>query len=686
MSNESIKNNKNFGQLILVINVTVFGFILMLDILLNDSRPKYVMFIQGAIMVSMWAVYWLRLFSDKGRMLYFLLVISAVVVYAGLDFKVFMDMPAALCMILICLAFAKSEKGGHFILAAYILDALYHIFYTNAFSQIPVGDQICKMALGVVSIICSCVISKYIYGYRKSHEQELEKLTDGYKGATSENKRILSRLSHELRTPVNVIKGVSEVLIKGEADEVTRSKLLSINRAGSRMGSQIDDILDYTEIIDNSLSVTVGDYAVMSTINDCVADAVAFGHTIRAEVVVNVDTDIPNILSGDEPKIKRAIRGLLDNAIRYTKSGGVFLNVSKRDTGYGINLLIEVSDTGMGMSEKEVGDIYELIKNYERAKTHNSHGLGFGLVVVHGLVSAMNGFMSIKSEKGVGTSVMLCIPQKVRDYRPAVVLANAKNYSVSCYLNREKYEDSRVAEYYNHVFENLRDKLDLDVFMAESFDELKHHVERHMATHVFISMWEYVMDKQYYIRLSKSCDVCVFVQDEDVSEVAPTINIMRAPVFILSILNALAARDIGVGGLVENESMPDYDGNIRALVIDDEKMNLIVAREILSNYGIEIVGVTSGAEAIDKCNLSNFDIIFIDHMMPEMDGIEVMENIRKLRNGSFAHTPMVALTATAVSGAREMFIKKGFDDFVPKPIEIRLMTKVLRRLLSRGRN
>lgn len=686
MHNEDLKEKKKIGNIILLINISIIVLFFILDSFLDETKQNYVAFILGALVVSMWAIYIIKPVGEIYRMGYYLLFLVGFMFYAGSDFNIFLQMPIAICVIIISLALANSYDGIHIMFGTYMICVAYHIWVTRYMVQMSVLELFNKFLLGAICIICSCVVAHYIALSRKEQDEKIGKLAEGYTDAISENKRILSGLSRELRTPVNVINGVSEVMIRDEADDVKRASLVTINRAGSRMGSQISDLLDYTEIVSDSLSTTVNDYAILSTVTDVITEVVALGHTMRAEVIVDVDTDIPNILSGDEPKLKRAMRGVLDNAIRYTKSGGVFLKISKRDTGYGINLHIDVYDTGIGMSRQEINNVYGLIHNYERTKQHISKGLGFGLVVVHGLVEAMDGFMTIKSEEDVGTHVSLCVPQKVRDYRPAVVLGNAHSYSISCYLNREKYEDPRVADYYTELFENLRDKLDLDVFVTDSFDELKKHVESHMATHVFVSMWEYVMDKQYYTRLSKSCDVCVFVNDEDVSDVAPTINIMRAPVYVLSILNTLSARDFSVSELLVSEAMPDYDGNIRALVVDDEKMNIIVAKEVLASYGIETVGVTSGAEAIDKCNLSDFDIIFVDYMMPDMDGIETLDNIRKLRNGSFARVPIVALTATAVSGAREMFIKSGFDDFVPKPIEIRLMSRVLRKLLSRGRN
>jgi CheY-like chemotaxis protein len=122
--------------------------------------------------------------------------------------------------------------------------------------------------------------------------------------------------------------------------------------------------------------------------------------------------------------------------------------------------------------------------------------------------------------------------------------------------------------------------------------------------------------------------------------------------------------------------------DVKALVVDDDYMNLMVAKGILKSYGIAADTSLSGEKAIERCSFTDYQIIFMDHMMPGMNGVEAMHKIRELRNGHYKSIPIVALTANAVSGAREMFLGEGFDEFISKPIELTSMTRLLRKMLK----
>jgi CheY-like chemotaxis protein len=123
---------------------------------------------------------------------------------------------------------------------------------------------------------------------------------------------------------------------------------------------------------------------------------------------------------------------------------------------------------------------------------------------------------------------------------------------------------------------------------------------------------------------------------------------------------------------------------VRALVVDDDNMNLVVAKGILKSYGIEADTCLSGSLAIERCSIENYQIVFMDHMMPEMDGVEAMKRIRGIRKGYYKSIPIVVLTANAVSGARDMFLSEGFDEFIAKPIELMEMTRVLKKCFIKG--
>ena len=122
---------------------------------------------------------------------------------------------------------------------------------------------------------------------------------------------------------------------------------------------------------------------------------------------------------------------------------------------------------------------------------------------------------------------------------------------------------------------------------------------------------------------------------------------------------------------------------VRALAVDDEEMNLVVAKGVLGSYGIEVDTCLSGREAIEQCKLVSYDVVFLDHMMPGFDGVETLKRIREMQNEAYRDLPVIALTANTVSGAREMFRSEGFTEFVPKPIERTVLERVLRKVLPK---
>lgn len=144
---------------------------------------------------------------------------------------------------------------------------------------------------------------------------------------------------------------------------------------------------------------------------------------------------------------------------------------------------------------------------------------------------------------------------------------------------------------------------------------------------------------------------------------------------------------MGERGFAEDQAVgrkPFLCKGVRALAVDDEEMNLVVAKGVLGSYGIQVDTCLSGREAIALCGSGSYDIIFLDHMMPGFDGVETLKRIRELRNGMYQNLPVVALTANTVSGAREMFRSEGFTEFIPKPIERTVLERVLRKVLPQG--
>jgi CheY-like chemotaxis protein len=188
------------------------------------------------------------------------------------------------------------------------------------------------------------------------------------------------------------------------------------------------------------------------------------------------------------------------------------------------------------------------------------------------------------------------------------------------------------------------------------------------------------MDRDYFEQIAKQMYVALFASRSFRLPEGSHVQVIQKPVYIMSVVNFLYATTPGTKQKKQEEKVQFSD--VRALVVDDDNMNLVVAKGILKSYGIEADTCQSGAASIEKCTLDNYQIIFMDHMMPEMNGVEAMQRIRTLRKGYYKNIPIVVLTANAVSGAREMFLHEGFDEFLAKPIEMLAMTRILKKMLG----
>ncbi|MBQ2183894.1 MAG: response regulator, partial [Lachnospiraceae bacterium] len=483
----------------------------------------------------------------------------------------------------------------------------------------------------------------------------------------------------ELRTPVNAIVGLSGICIDKEEKEDIRHDMISVRNAGRKVAEQIGDILDYSEIDRKNLVINSEDYMLSSILHDLVQEVREY-KSKDVELVIDVDPSIPSVMNSDATKIKKILRALISNGLKYTHEGGVYVRISCEEQDYGVNLSIEVTDTGIGMSEEELERVYERFYQVDSGRARLGGGLGLGLSIASGFVSLLGGFMIIKSKPDVGTSVHVSLPQTVVDPTGCMSVANPDKLCLGAYLHFEKFPNPVVREYYNSMVLNIVNGLGIQMHRVDNTDNLKRLKESLNMTHLFVGEEEYCTDIEYMEELAKEMIVVVVANGDFVLPAKSNARIMEKPFYcfpVVSVLNSdINTKDKGAGKLRLN--------GVRALVVDDEPMNLVVAKSIFKRYGMVVATAASGQESIDICREKHFDIIFMDHMMGGMDGVEAMKRIRSDVSGLANNVPIVALTANAMSSAKQMFLNEGFDGFVSKPIEIEELERVLKQVLPKS--
>ncbi|MBQ7677812.1 MAG: response regulator, partial [Lachnospiraceae bacterium] len=397
------------------------------------------------------------------------------------------------------------------------------------------------------------------------------------------------------------------------------------------------------------------------------------------EVIFDVDASVPAVLHGDAAKLKKILWHLLDNAVKFTKEGGVLVRVSCEKQSYGVNVSIEVTDTGIGMDTSEERKSFNRFYQADSVRTRFSGGLGLGLPIVIGFLQVMGGFLYVDSTPGSGSTLRVSIPQTVVDESECFSLDRREEICVGAFFVFETIANPQVRDFYGRMIKNFAGNIRVSVHRAQNIDNLKRLVENISFTHILTGAWEYTRYADYLEELALRMVVCVVADKDFKLREGSGVCFVKKPVSAFPLINVL-----NHGQPADEERGELYLPGIRVLVVDDEPMNITVAVGIFDKYGMEVTTAESGPEAVELCALNDFDIVFMDHMMPGMDGVEAMKRIRAEAKRRGVEYQFVALTANALSSAREMFFAEGFEGFVSKPIELSELERVLKKLLPKA--
>lgn len=673
------KEKQRENHLIVLLVYTFFSLILTGESLLLGWEVGAIVLLLTALIGS-WVIYITDMVSGGMRLwLYFALTMISCFFYGIHQTSVFDLAPL---MILIMILFSVTEKSSiiRLCVITYYLTMCYDFIFVlkHAIELTTLTVTRTLLHLGLV-LVSGCLVN-LVLKRRKSERVYSDKKIEKLEETNRRVEDFLANVSHELRTPINAVTGISTVMLQKEEEQEKREQLSSVQMAGKRLFGQIEDILDYTEIDTNKIRLSEENYTPSLVVSDLVSEHWEKEEK-QPELLFDYDTKIPPVLFSDERKIRKILKHLVDNAMKFTQEGGVYVRIFSLKKSYGINLCIEVSDTGVGIAKDELERITERFYQTSTGRNRKVGGLGLGLSIVYGMVRVMNGFMRIESEEGRGTTVTVSIPQQVAEENPEKPLINNKNLCVACFLMTEKYKVPQVREYYNKMIAHMVKQFDILLHRVTNRDELEQLLEVTPVTHLFVGEEEYRVNKNYLEMIDSKVRIVVVAGKNIILPQEKRIEIIRKPLCTQSVLNILKEKE---SDLSKRKKRKMICPGIKVLVVDDEPMNLTVAKGIFENYQMIVKTVISGKEAIAACEKERFDIIFLDHMMPEMDGIETLKQLRKMQKESGQEYIIVAFTANAVSGAKKMFMEEGFDEFVSKPIETMTLERVLCKVLPKS--
>ena len=567
-------------------------------------------------------------------------------------------------------------------LFGFMLTIFYHGIVVSTFGIHQISDLYTYMV--PIGNILFCFYLAYIWiKYRNQNEENIKNVISRYQKAERTKDDFLANISHEIRTPINTIAGMSEILANEDLKDDVREKVEDLQGASRNLVTLVSDMLDFAEIQSGKLELTESSYNLTSTINDIVNIINNQKKSKEIEFILDIDTDIPALLVGDEQKLKRAMLNILSNAVKFTEVGCVVLEISCRRESYGVNLCITVRDTGIGIDSSQLHNVFNSFSMVDTKRNRQEGGVGLGLAIAQAIIEKMGGFISVRSKKGEGSEFQIIVPQKVEQYEPMIVLENPLRFNVLVYIDMNQFFISAVKSEYGNNIRNITENLGIVVHVCRNLNELKRRIERNYITHIFITLYEYTMDESYFNGLAKQTGVVIILEEtEDYRVHSDDIIRLYKPFYALPVSIILKG-----GKRYNNLSRENMNRNMfiapdaKILIVDDNTINLRVESSLMKNYRFTIDTALSGMEALEKLESKDYDMVFMDHMMPEMDGVDTLHRIRDKAGIYYANIPVIALTANAVAGAKEMLIAEGFQDFLSKPVEIASMHRILEKYL-----
>jgi PAS domain S-box-containing protein len=484
----------------------------------------------------------------------------------------------------------------------------------------------------------------------------------------------LAHVSHEIRTPMNAIIGLTELALRERNIDTLLEYALVVKQASSNLMALINDILDFSKIERGRLKIIEGKYSLSSLVNDVIS-------IIRMRLIdspilfaVNIDSNLPNSLSGDELRLRQIMLNLLNNAVKYTDEGFILLTVTGEilEDSTVVNLSIEVSDSGKGVKQEDLATIFGEYTQSDLERNRYIEGTGLGLSIARSIIHAMGGRIGVSSEYGKGSTFTVTAPQKILNPEKIALVDNPEEKSVLIFEQRNIYAGS-IAYTINNLGAQYK--------MASSEAELRTKPSIRNNGYIFIALEKIKKNKEAILNIKKSSKI-VLLTDFGETRAQRGLNLLSMPVQCVSIANILNGECDNFSYTDNNELVARFTApEARILVVDDIGTNLKVAEGLLLAYKMRIDTCRSGMAAIGAMKTNNYDLVLMDQKMPGMDGLETTKMIR----ASGGTLPIIALTANAVPGVKEMFLASGFNDYLAKPIDTIKLNAILEKWIPKNK-
>ncbi len=504
----------------------------------------------------------------------------------------------------------------------------------------------------------------------------------------------LSSISHEVRTPLNGIIGMTELLLRTKLDDSQASMIASLKSSGNNLLTIINDIWDYAKIEANQIELEQSSFSLRDTLFDVMKSLAPSAYTKNIEMLANISLQAPDILVGDALRIRQVLLNLVDNAIKYTDRGEITLSVTEQEMlPNKVRLLFSIKDSGIGISPERQKLIFMPLEN-DHSSTRKYDGIGLGLAISQYLINLMGSNITLQSELNKGSTFSFVLelpyladsaqtskpvsPERLKDIEVLIVDDNATNRKILSEQTKDWGMNPTMCSSVDEALTivNLASKSvtpisiilsDMQMPDKDGFD-LAHAVKDNPATaHIpVIILSSGSLPSKIPHSLVSSC----------------LSKPVRPSELLKTLVRAVESIDdgskSGVNELYLNDD-PSERLHLSILLVEDLEINQVVTTRMLEVLGHQVVVAKNGQLAIEILEREKFDIVLMDIKMPVMDGMQALKIIRSReeKNPQAKHQPIIALTANASNEEKEYYIAEGMDSYMLKPVTINELSKTL---------
>lgn len=498
----------------------------------------------------------------------------------------------------------------------------------------------------------------------------------------------LANMSHEIRTPMNAVIGIADIALQEKPSDQVAEYFRQIQSSSKNLLHIINDILDYSKITSGKMEIFPDEYepyVLMRDVATIIANRLK-GKEDKLILTVEADPSLPRRLKGDCQRIQQIMINIANNAVKFTERGYVHISFNYRRTDEkSCKLLISVVDTGIGIKPEDLKKLFQSFSQVDSRRNRSVEGTGLGLAIVQQLVETMGGKINVESKYGQGSRFSIELPQEIVDDEAIVKFANPKRY-----IARGCFSTIDSGRHCSGVMESLGIRFEISdpsyinqTTMLEWLDEYADteyyfFVDEQIAGNGFLEKFNYNDPRFEHLHMVLVANV---FSDCEMYRMIPHLEILRMPMYTYNVALMIQPESIKLDVVSNSEKEVSFTTKgVRAMIVDDVAMNQKVAARLIAKYGIESEVASSGVEALELLVKQPFDLIFMDHMMPGLDGIDTTRLIRRF-HPKYNSVPIIALTANVMGDAKKMFLDEGMNDMLAKPIDKKELNTVLLRWL-----